>query len=145
MNEEHREAEHSEEVSHETLPEEHMPEQVPPAGGTVSDTQAANNNTAVVAIAVVVIIAILGALYWWGTQLETPSGSEQVPAPPSELPPENPGEPRDLTNQEVEGEVSASDELVDIEADLDTTSELEALDQEFENIEAELEAALELE
>lgn len=142
MNEEHKQDEQVEEGAHEAQPDAHMPEQVAPAGGTENQPQAPNNNTAVVAIAVLVIVVILGALYWWGTQLEAPTGGEQVPPPPSELPPENPGDPGDITSEGIEGDVSTSDELADIEADLDATSELEALDQEFENIEAELDAAL---
>ena len=79
----------------------------------------------IIGVAIIVIVLILGGLYFWSTQLS----KEEMTA-------------EEITAQEDPALIelqkqSDSDEIADIEADLDAT-DLEGLDAELEQIEQEL-------
>ena len=85
----------------------------------------------IIGIAIIVVIIIFGGLYYWGAQIsrqEVKEGQENLTAEQIE----NQADP---TTQQLQIQ-STSDEIADIEADLDTT-DLENLDQELENIDLE--------
>ena len=85
----------------------------------------------IIGIAIIVIIIIFGGLYYWGAQISNQEAGDQQ---------------ENLTAQHIENQADpvtqglqtqrASDEIVDIEADLSTT-DLENLDQELGNIDLE--------
>lgn len=80
-------------------------------------------------IIIIVILIILAGFYFWGNQLEDTAREEATT--------EEVGGDVDTTSSTDIGEpLSTSDEIADIEADLDAT-DLENLDAELENIDAE--------
>jgi len=84
----------------------------------MSAPESTSGTGAIVGAIIVVIILVVGGLYFWGKQLSTDT---------------------DTTDPQLEAlqNTSASDEVADIEADISTT-ELDNLDAELGDIEAEL-------
>ena len=88
--------------------------------------------TPIIIGAIVVLLAILGGLYYWGTMMK--GGMDDGPTPEEIM-----NEP-DQQAQEL-GQVSNSDDVSDIERDLDTT-DLDSIDSDLSSIEADLEAEM---
>jgi uncharacterized protein HemX len=78
----------------------------------------------IVGSVIVIIIIIIGGLYFWGQKLSTDKTADEIRAEEDSL----------LANLETVGQ---SDELEDIENDLDAT-DLDNLDDDLDNIEVEL-------
>lgn len=83
----------------------------------------------IIGIAIILVIIIFGGLYYWGGQIN--NQEERANITPEEI-----IEQEDPTLETLETQ-SSSDEIVDIEADLDLTN-LEGLDKELGDIDAEL-------
>lgn len=83
----------------------------------------------IIGIAIILVIIIFGGLYYWGGQIDNKGGQENIT-------PEEILEQKDETLKTLETQ-SSSDEIKDIEADLDLTK-IEGLDKELENIDVEL-------
>ena len=96
----------------------------------------------ILAVLIVILVLILAGLYLWGTTLKnsTPETAPVVDTESTRPTPEENNEP-ESENAEAEVEtaavVSTSDEIDDIEADLEATLNLEELDAELDAIEAE--------
>lgn len=85
----------------------------------------------VIGIAIIVVIIIFGGLYYWGAQINKQDArNHQESLSAQQI--ENEADP---ATQQLQTQ-SQSDEIVDIETDLNTT-DLENLDQELENIDLE--------
>ena len=86
----------------------------------------------IIGIAIILVIIIFGGLYYWGGQISNQKLREQQ---------ENVTAEEILNQEDVILErlriQETSDEIIDIEADLDVT-DLNDLDKELENIDAEL-------
>ena len=92
-----------------------------------------SKNIIIIAV-LAVIIVVLALMYIWGskiTEQQLPEVREDIVAVP----------PRVDEQTEALKQVSASNELVDIEKDLDKT-ELDSLDADLVELEAEIDAAL---
>lgn len=83
----------------------------------------------IIGIAIILVIIIFGGLYYWGGQIN--NQEERANITPEEI-----IEQEDPALETLETQ-SSSDEIVDIEADLDLTN-LEGLDKELGDIDAEL-------
>jgi uncharacterized protein HemX len=79
---------------------------------------------------VIIVLIVLGGIYYWNT-LSEDRGANQDGAQTQE----------EMDAQTSTSTLSESDEITDIETDLNTT-EIDGLDQELEDIENEIEAAL---
>lgn len=84
----------------------------------------------IIGIAIIVVIMIFGGLYYWGAQI-----SKQNKVKQENLTAEQIGSQTDNAALQLQAQ-SQSDEIADIETDLNTT-DLENLDQELENIDLE--------
>jgi len=97
-----------------------QPQQTPmgsaPMGGMMREPQKKSSVGPIIGIVLVILIIVLGGLYFWGKRLADNGDT----LPPLEEEP-----------------LSTSDEVSDIEADLDAT-DLESLDADAAAIEAEL-------
>jgi hypothetical protein len=85
----------------------------------------------IIGIAIIIVIIIFGGLYYWGAQLTGKDGSEETEKPTAE----EIESAEDTAVSELETQ-SNSDEISAIEEDLNAT-DLEGLDAELENIDAE--------
>lgn len=85
----------------------------------------------VIGIAIIVVLIIFGGLYYWGNQINKQNAMVEREAITTEEIENAP----DTTLESLES-LGTSDEIADIEIDLDTT-DLENLDEELEQIDAE--------
>lgn len=92
--------------------EENMSEQLDDLAEVTTDASADVENGSskglTVVVAVVVVVIVLGALYWWGTQLEAPTVEEFAPQATEPAP----ASPTDGTT-DVESEADVNVETVD--------------------------------
>lgn len=106
-----------------------------PAEAPQQPEQSGSNKKSVgpiIGIAIIVVIIIFGGLYYWGGKINNQELREiQENTTPEEILTQ---EDASLESLQVQ---STSDEIVDIEADLDLT-DLENLDTELDNIDIEL-------
>lgn len=86
----------------------------------------------VIGIAIIIVILIFGGLYYWGAKISKQDAIDNQ----ENLTAEQIENKADQTTQQLQTQ-STSDEITDIEADLNTT-DLENLDKELENIDLEL-------
>jgi hypothetical protein len=90
----------------------------------------------ILGVLVLILALILGGLFLWGSIL-----NKQVSEPVVEIPNNEPETPRAIADAQILDTTSPSDELSAIQADLESTN-LELLDQDFQAMDAELDAAL---
>ena len=108
---------------------EPVPEQVP------EPTPETNSAGPIVGIIVIVILIVLAGFYFWGSSLQN---TGVIEAPVVEEAAEDAAAlPTEEASASVGAPLSGSDEIADLETDLDTT-DLENLDAELADIEAEL-------
>lgn len=89
----------------------------PTQGDTLEEKPKSSSAGPIVGTVIIIIIIVLGGLYFWGKKLAIAPVDEQT--------------------EELQ-DVSASDAVADIEADLDAT-DLDSLDADLGNLEAEFE------
>ena len=85
----------------------------------------------IIGLAIIIVILIFGGLYYWGAQINKQQTREQLDNTTAEMI-EN---QLDTALEQLQAQ-SESDEIADIEVDLNDTA-LEGLDQELENIDVE--------
>ena len=89
---------------------------------------------AIFGIIIIIVLIILAGFYFWGAQLKEQISTNQDTGEQTEMTAEEIASQRDTSREALENQ-STSDELPNIEADLDRTS-LENLDQELTDIDA---------
>ncbi len=100
-------------------------------------------NGPILVLLVVLLLAILGGMYRWFILLDNDIPAISAGLRPSAAENNEPESTSAEARAEAMGVVSNSNEIPAIEADIDSTTELDSLENELNAIEAELDAALE--
>ena len=115
-----------------TPPQSEGMQQAPPQEEASSSGQTPQKSMGpMLGIVIIVILLVLGGFYFWGTQIKDRSQVQEV-----EITAEDIANQEDTTLKNLQSQ-STSDEIDDIEADLDAT-DLENLDSELDAIDQEL-------
>lgn len=86
----------------------------------------------IIGIAIIIVVLIFGGLYYWGAQINKKRSLDEL----NNTTPDMISKQEDTALQQLQSQ-SASDEVLDIETDLEMT-DLNNLDQELNNIDTEL-------